>query len=83
LQIAAADATAARRLAGASPDVGQAITAARRVLDAYPDVVGQVRLVPGGVEVSTSTQVETVFLSLIGINTLAATGSATAELREA
>jgi hypothetical protein len=80
---AAADATAARRLAGAAPDLGQAIAAARRVLDTYPDLTGQVRLVPGGVEVSTAAQVETVFLSLIGIDALAATGSATAELRDA
>lgn len=78
---AAADATATARLAGAEPDHAEAVRAAHRVLAGYQGLTGEVRLVPGGVEVRTRTSVETVFLSLIGIDSLAAAGSATAELR--
>lgn len=76
----ALDTTATARLAGAEPEVGRAVAAARQVLRAH-GVQGDISLRAGQVEVTTSTQVETVFLSLIGINTLRATGSATAELR--
>ena len=76
----ALDTTATARLAGAEPEVGRAVAAARQVLRAH-GVQGDISLRAGQVEVTTSTQVETVFLSLIGITTLRATGSATAELR--
>ncbi len=79
---AAVDATAPARLAGAAPEPAVAIRAAEQVLDGYPDLTGEVRLVAGRVEVATRARVETVFLSLIGISTLAASGSATAELQE-
>ncbi len=79
---AAVDATAPARLAGAAAEPAVAIRAAEQVLDGYPDLTGEVRLVAGRVEVATRARVETVFLSLIGISTLAASGSATAELQE-
>ena len=79
---AAVDATATARLAGAEPQPAVAIQAARQVLDDYPDLTGEVRLVAGRVEVQTRAEVETVFLSLIGITSLAGSGSATAELQD-
>ncbi len=78
---AALDTTATARLAGAEPDVGQAVAVARQVLSAH-GVEGEITLRAGEVEVTTRTRVETVFLSLIGINTLGASGSATAEFRD-
>lgn len=78
---AAVDSTATARLAGVRPDAGAAAAAARHVLAAH-GVEGEIRLVAGQVEVRTSTQVETIFLSLIGISTLGASGSATAELQD-
>lgn len=79
---AAVDATATGRLAGRDPDPGQAIAAAHGVLAGYPGITGQARLVAGSVEVSTQAQVSTIFLSLIGINSLSARGSATATLQD-
>ncbi|MCW5952665.1 MAG: hypothetical protein KIT69_10435, partial [Propionibacteriaceae bacterium] len=76
----ALDSTATARLAGAEPEVGKAVAVARQVLAAH-GVEGDITLRAGQVEVTTTAQVETVFLSLIGINTLRATGSATAELQ--
>ena len=77
---AAADETAAARLAGREPDAAAAIAAARRVLAASGDVTGEVVLVAGRVRVTTAASVEPVFLSLIGIRGLAASGAAEAEL---
>jgi Flp pilus assembly protein TadG len=76
---AAADETATARLAGRSVDTGAAIAAAQRVLG-EAEVAGTVSLTGGRVLVSTRAEADTVFLSLIGINKLAATGSAEAEL---
>ncbi len=77
----AADATAAQRQAGHRPDAGVAIMAARQVIAAEPGIRGSATLAPdGSVQVTTSTDVETVFLSLIGINSLQGHGSATAQL---
>jgi Flp pilus assembly protein TadG len=77
---AAADATAADRLAGRTPNTSAAITAAQHVLAASGDVEGHVELVAGRVRVSTSSGADAVFLSLIGIERLSAKGSAEAEL---
>lgn len=78
---AAADETATRRLAGRQLDVGAAVTAARRVIAASPELSGTVSVTgEGNVRVSTRTAVETVFLSLIGIGSLSASGSAEAGL---
>ncbi len=57
-----------------------AIAAAQQVLTDCRDVTGEVRLVGGRVQVRTTSGVDTVFLSLIGITRLSATGSAEAEL---
>lgn len=78
---AAVDDTATARLAGTTPQTGRAIAVAHQVLAAH-GVEGEVRFVAGRVEVQTSTRVNTVFLSLIGIDTLGAGGTATAELRD-
>jgi hypothetical protein len=77
---AAADETAAARLAGQSPVVIEAIAAAQKVLTDSRDVTGEVRLVGGRVQVTTTSGVDTVFLSLIGITRLIGTGSAEADL---
>lgn len=77
----AADVTAVSRLAGAEPEAGRVVAAAREILAAH-QVEGEISLLAGQVQVRTTTRVETVFLSLIGIDSLAATGSATAELRD-
>jgi len=77
---AAADETAAARLAGREPDAGAAIATAQRVLAGSGDVTGEVRLVAGRVRVSTTTTVEPVFLSLIGIQRLVGRGAAEADL---
>jgi hypothetical protein len=77
---AAADETAAARLAGQRAEVGAAITAARQVLADSGDVTGEVRLAAGRVFVTTTSGVDTVFLSLIGITRLDGHGSAEAEL---
>jgi hypothetical protein len=58
----------------------EAIAAARKVLTDSRDVTGEVRLVGGRVQVTTTSGVDTVFLSLIGITRLTGTGSAEADL---
>lgn len=77
---AAADETAAARLAGQPPPVAGAIAAAQRVLTDSHEVTGEVRVVGGRVQVTATSGADTVFLSLIGITRLSATGSAEAEL---
>lgn len=78
---AASDETATRRLAGRQIDRGAAIAAAQRVIDANAGLSGSVSLSGNGtVLVTTRSTVETVFLSLIGINSLSVGGSAEAQL---
>jgi hypothetical protein len=77
---AAADETAAARLAGQRPEVAAAITAAQGVLADSGNVTGDVRFAGGRVLVTTTSGVDTVFLSLIGITRLNGRGSAEAEL---
>lgn len=78
---AAADETAAARLAGTRPDVGAAVSAARRVLASDPTLDASVDLLNDGrIRVATSTRVDTILLSLIGISTLPARGEAEAQL---
>jgi hypothetical protein len=77
---AAVDETAPARLAGRAPDVGAAIAAAQRVLASSDNVTGDVRVVAGRVQVTTTSSTEPVFLSLIGIRRLAGHGSAEADL---
>ena len=77
---AAADETATARLAGQRPEAAAAISAARHVLADSGDVTGDVQLAGGRVVVTTTSGVDTVFLSLIGITRLNGRGSAEAEL---
>jgi Flp pilus assembly protein TadG len=77
---AAVDETATARLARHPPEVAAAIRAAQQVLTDSGDVTGDVRLVGGRVVVTTTSGVDTVFLSLIGIPRLTGRGSAAAEL---
>lgn len=77
----AADATATQRQAGRRPDAGVAIAAANQVIGAEPGIQGSATLAAdGSVQVTTSTSIDTVFLSLIGINSLQGHGSAKAQL---
>ncbi len=77
----AVDATAAQRQAGRRPDAGVAIAAARQVIADESGLQGSATLAAdGSVQVTTSTTVDTVFLSLIGINTLQGHGEAKAQL---
>lgn len=77
---AAVDAGATARAAGQAASHATMTAAGHEVLDAR-DVEGTVSLVAGRVRVETRTSTETIFLSLIGINGLRATGEAEAELR--
>lgn len=77
---AAADETAAARLAGVAVDYGAARRAAQSMLAQSPGIRGTVKFQDGKVVVNTTTEVDTVFLSLIRIKQLSAKGSATAEL---
>ena len=74
-------AAAAQRQAGRRPDAGVAIAAARQVIADESGLQGSATLAAdGSVQVTTSTTVDTVFLSLIGINTLQGHGEAKAQL---
>ena len=77
---AALDATAPTRAAGVAPDVAAAVRAGEDALGAT-GVSGSVRVTAGRVRVETQTSVPTVVLSLIGVRTLSARGSAEADLR--
>jgi len=77
----AVDATATQRQAGRRPDAGVAIAAARQVIADESGLQGSATLAQdGSVQVTTSTTIDTVFLSLIGINTLQGHGEAKAQL---
>lgn len=79
---AAVDATATRRVAGVPIRSDEAIAAARAALRGYPELASDIRVVDDHVAVETRGSVDTVFVSLIGINSLSASGSATADLRD-
>lgn len=76
---AAVDASARHRAAGRPVDLGTVRAAGQAVL-AERGLTGTISVVGGSVHVSTSTSVRTVFLGLIGITTLSASGDATAAL---
>ena len=77
----AAATTAAPRQGGRRPGAGAALAAARAGIAAELGMQGSVHLAADGrVRVTTSTTVETVLLSLIGIATLRGDGSADAQL---
>ncbi|MFT4216438.1 MAG: hypothetical protein QM619_04525 [Micropruina sp.] len=77
----AADATAAHRQLGRRPDANAAIAAARTVIAGQPGMEGNVSIAEDGrVRVTTTTKVDTVLLSLIGITSLRGNGQADAQL---
>jgi hypothetical protein len=78
---AAADDTAAHRIAGVPVEARAATAAAERALAAYPGMAVEVVLAGTVVEVRTSSTVPTVFLGLVGIDSFTVTGIATAELQ--
>lgn len=79
---AGADAVAKDVLSATPADAAAALRAAQMSLAGQPDVRGSATLGPGGrsVQVRTSLSRPTYFLSLIGIDSVSATGSAQAEL---
>lgn len=77
---AASDDIAAARLAGTTPNVAHAVTVAQKVIASEPGVSAEVTLMNDRVVVHTRAVVTTVLLSLVGIDQLAASGHAEAEL---
>ena len=76
---AAVDASAFARATGSTLDVGATTAAGQQVL-ADRGITGQVTITDGVVRVTTTTSARTVFLSLVGISELSASGEATAVL---
>lgn len=77
---AASDAAAASALEG-EPDLRMAAASASAVLAAEQEVAGSVTILPGRrIRVDTRAQRPTVFLSVIGIGSVHADASATADL---
>ena len=76
---AAVDAGVRHRAAGRPVDVGAVRAAGQQVL-ADRGIVGEVTVEAGRVTVATRTRTRTVFLSLIGVAELRASGDATAQL---
>lgn len=76
---AGADAGGVSRAAGAPLDLSAVRSAAQAVLEDR-GVQGIVAVEASGVRVTTRTSTRTVFLSVLGINELAASGEATASL---
>lgn len=77
---AALDAGSTARAAGQTPNPAVMTAAARGVLSDR-GIDGTVTLQGGRVQVQTSTSTQTIFLGLVGITSLRATGSAEADLR--
>lgn len=77
---AAIDAAVPAWAVGVTPDPVVMTTAAQRLL-AERGIDGTVQIDGSRVVVGTRAQVPTVFLSLVGINSLPANGSAVAEVR--
>jgi hypothetical protein len=76
---AAGNAAATEELAGRDI-AGSAVLAARNYLAGQPDVTGTVSVAAGVVRVSTSSSADTIFLSVIGIRRVSATGAAEANI---
>jgi hypothetical protein len=76
---AAGNAAATQALAG-NDLAGAAVLAAKAYLAGQPDVTGTVHVNAGTVSVSTSSSAETIFLGVIGIPRVTATGSAEANI---
>ncbi len=76
---AAGNAAATQELAG-DQAASAAVLAARNYLAGQPDVGGTVAIANGVVSVRTSASATTIFLSVIGIDTVTGTGSADADI---
>ncbi len=76
---AGADAGATESVAGHS-DSGAAVTAANAYLRDSPGVRGTARIVDGQISVHTEITIDTLFLSVIGVDHLTGTGDATSRL---
>ena len=73
------EASAAGSVAG-QVDSGTALAAAQSYLDSSVGVSGSVSILDGRVSVHTAVHIDTIFLSVIGIDELTGTGEASAEL---
>ena len=76
---AAGNAVATEALAG-STHMGSAVTAAKAFLAGQPDVYGSVTVKAGVVTIKTESSAPTIFLSVIGIDSVTAAGSAEANI---
>lgn len=76
---AAGNAAATQTLAG-SNNTGSAVLAAKAFLNSQPGVTGTVSITAGVVTVRTKSTATTIFLSVIGIDSVTATGSAEANI---
>lgn len=76
----AVDAGSTARAAGQAPNVATMAAAGRQVL-ASRGVEGTVTIEAGRVRVETTAHTRTVFLGLVGVESLRASGSAEADLR--
>jgi hypothetical protein len=76
---AAGNAAATKELAGTDPG-GAAVLAARAYLAGQPGVQGSVTVASGVVSVHTRAEEPTIFLSMIGIESVAGSGSAEANI---
>ena len=76
---AAGNAAATKELAGTDP-AGAAVLAARAYLAGQPGVQGSVSVAAGVVSVRTRAAERTIFLSMIGIDSVVGTGSAEANI---
>lgn len=73
------EAGAAGSVAGQA-NSGTALAAAKSYLDSSVGVTGSATILDGRVSVHTEVRIDTIFLSVIGIDELTATGEASAEL---
>lgn len=73
------EAGAAGSVAGQA-DSGTALAAARSYLDSSQGVAGSATILDGRVSVHTEVHIDTIFLSVIGIDELTGTGDASSEL---
>ena len=75
----AGNAAATQRLGGADA-TGAAVFAAKASLRGQPGVLGEVTVVDGVVTVRTTSTAPTVFLSVVGIDSVTGTGTAQADI---
>ena len=78
---AATDASALARASGVAPSTTAMVAAARGVLAGHPGIAGTVGVSGGRVSVDTRASAETVFLSMVGVRSLPASGHAVAVLK--